>query len=229
MTDGAGARRRFGTGPVSRVAAGTYTLLAVEALMVVTTAPGLVLLVLLDRDASNLPLVAVSALPLGPALSAALYALHRQPADLTDLRPAAAFWRGYRRNAGAALRIWAPLLAVLCVLGVSLANRAAAGVPAWWSALLVVVAAAATLVAVTALVIVSLFEFRPVDVLRLAAHFLAGRPAVALGTAGLLLAAAAVTVLTSEAVLLLLASVFAAALLTVSRPVIAGITERFIA
>ncbi len=229
MTDGAGARRRFGTGPVSRVAARAYTLLAVEALLVVTTAPGLILLVLLDRDASNIPLAAVSALPLGPALSAALYTLHRQPADLTDLRPAATFWRGYRLNARAALRIWVPLLAVLGVIAVSLAHRAAAGVPAWWSALLVALAAAAVLVGVTALVIVSLFEFRTGDVLRLAAHFLAGRPAVLLGTAGLLLAAAGVTLLASEAVLLLLASVFAAALLTVSRPVIAGVKERFVA
>ena len=101
--------------------------------------------------------------------------------------------------------------------------------PAWWSALLVALASVAVLLAVTALVIVSLFEFRPVDVLRLAAHFLAGRPAVALGTAGLLLAAAAVTLLTSEAALLLLASAFAAALLAVTRPMISGITQRFTA
>lgn len=221
--------RRFGTGPVSRVAARSYTLLAVELLFVVTTAPGLAFLVLLDRDASNIPLAAASALPLGPALSAALYTLHRQPADLTDLRPATAFWRGYRLNVWAALRIWTPLLAVLGVVAVSLTHRAAAGVPTWWSALLVVVASAATLIAVTALVIVSLFEFRPVDVLRLAAHFLAGRPLVALGTGGLLLAAATVTLLTSEAVLLLLGSGFAAALLVVARPMIAGITERFVA
>ena len=221
--------RRFGSGPLSRVAARTYTLLAVEALLILTTVPGLLLLVLLDRDASNIPLAAVGALPVGPALSAALYAPHRQPADLTDLRPAAAFWRGYRLNAGAALRIWVPLLAVLSVVAVSLAHRDAAGVPVWWSAMLVVVASVAVLLAVTALVIVSLFEFRPADVLRLAVHFVAGRPAVALGTAGLLLAAAAVTLLLSEAVLLMLASAFAAALLVVTRPMIAGITERFLA
>ncbi|MFC4999031.1 hypothetical protein ACFPIJ_14435 [Dactylosporangium cerinum] len=208
-------------GPLSRVAARTYTLLVVEALVVVTTAPGLVPLVLLDRSLAAI----VGLLPVGPALSAALYALHRQPADLADLRPAAAFWRGYRRNAGAALRVWAPLLAVLGVVAVSLTHRAAAGVPAWWSALLVVVAAAATVLAVTALVIVSLFEFRPPDVLRLAMRF----PLVSLGTGGLLVAAAAVTVLTSEAVLLLLASAFAAALLAVTRPMITGITQRYTA
>ncbi|MDG6107858.1 hypothetical protein Daura_34605 [Dactylosporangium aurantiacum] len=221
--------RRFGTGPLSRLAARTYTLLVVEAALVATTAPGLALLVLLDRDASNVPLFLLCALPAGPALSAAVYALHRQPADLTDLRPAAAFGRGYRRNVGAALRIWVPLLAVLAVVAVSLTHREAAGVPVWWSALLVVVAAAVTLLGLAALVIVSLFEFRPVDVLRLAVHFVAGRPAVALGTAGLLLAAAAVTALTSEAVLLLLGSAFTAALLSVTRPMINGITERFVA
>ncbi|GAA3217491.1 DUF624 domain-containing protein [Dactylosporangium siamense] len=221
MTDGTGARRRFGTGPVSRLAARTYTLLAVEALFVATTAPGLVPLVLLDRSLVSI----VGVLPVGPALSAALYALHRQPADLTDLRPAAAFWRGYRLNAGAALRIWVPLVAVLGVVAVSLTHRAAAGVPTWWSALLVVVAAAAAVLAVTALVIVSLFEFRPLDVLRLALRF----PLVSLGTAGLLLAAVAVTLLASEAVLLLLGSAFAAALLAVTRPMISGITARYTA
>ena len=207
-----------------RFAARVYTLLVVEVLLVATTAPGLVLLVALDRSL----VTALGLLPVGPALSAALYALHRQPADLADLRPAAAFWRGYRLNARAALRIWAPLVAVLAVVAVSLLHRDAAGVPVWWSGLLVLLAAAATLVAVTALVIASLFVFRPADVLRLAAHFLAARPAVTLGTAGVLLAALAVTVLLSEAVLLLLASTLAAALLAVSRPMIAGITERFL-
>ncbi|MET7423527.1 hypothetical protein [Dactylosporangium sp. NPDC005555] len=221
--------RPFGTGPLSRVAARTYTLLVVEALFAAATAPGLALLVVLGRDAGDIPLAAVAALPVGPALSAALFALHRQPADLTDLHPAAAFLRGYRLNALGALRIWAPLLAVLTVVAVVLAHRSAAGVPAWWLALLVALAAAATLVAVTALVIVSLFVFRPGDVLRLAVHFLAGRPVTALGVAGLLLAAAAVTLLLSEAVLLLLAAGYAAALLTVTRPMIAGIRERFVA
>ncbi|MEU0560790.1 hypothetical protein [Dactylosporangium sp. NPDC006015] len=209
---------------LGRLAARVYTLLVVELLLVATVAPGLALLVLLDRSV----LVAVGVLPVGPALSAALYALHRQPADLADLHPAAAFWRGYRLNAAAALRIWAPLVAVLTVVAVSLLHRDAAGVPVWWSGLLVLLAAAATLVAVTALVIASLFVFRPADVLRLAAHFLAALPAVTLGTAGLLLAALGVTVLLSEAVLLLLAAGFAAALLVVCRPVIAGITERFV-
>ena len=51
-------------------------------------APGLVVLLLLDRDGSNVPLFAVCAVPLGPAVSAAVYALHRRHSDLADLRTA---------------------------------------------------------------------------------------------------------------------------------------------
>ena len=73
----AGARRQFGEGPLSRATAVVYTLLVVEFLLLLTTAPGFILFILLDRDASNVPLAAACALPLGPAFSAALYALAR--------------------------------------------------------------------------------------------------------------------------------------------------------
>ena len=51
------AGQRFGNGPLARAAALIYTLLVVEALFLATGGVGLVPLVLLDRDASNLPLV----------------------------------------------------------------------------------------------------------------------------------------------------------------------------
>ncbi|TDB87018.1 DUF624 domain-containing protein, partial [Micromonospora fluostatini] len=121
--------RQFGDGPLSRGAAHVYTLLVVGVLLVATTLPGLVPLVLLGSDVSNLPLVAACLLPVGPAVSAALYALRHQRPDLTDLRPAALFLRGYRANLGGTLRIWVPLLAWLTVVAVNLANLAAAAVP----------------------------------------------------------------------------------------------------
>src|SRR5262245_8948728 len=102
--DAARADHRFGAGPLSRFAALVYVLLTVEGLILLTTLPGVVALVLLDRDASNIPLVAACVLPLGPALTAAVYALDRRSGDITDLHPAAAFWRGYRMNAGEVLR-----------------------------------------------------------------------------------------------------------------------------
>jgi hypothetical protein len=229
MSSGAGAWERFGTGPLSRGVAYVYHLLAVELLLLLTAGPGLVLLVLLDRDTGNLPLVAALALPAGPALSAGLYALHRRRLDLTDLRPAADFWRGYRLNARGVLPLWAVWLVWVTVLGMSLGNLSAAGLPRWWAVLLVLVAVLATLWALNALVITSLFAFRIRDVARLAAYFLARTPGATLGNAGLLIVAFGVVLVSSEAVLAALGSLLVLALLHNCRQMIAAIREEFIA
>jgi Protein of unknown function, DUF624 len=222
-----GSQHHFGEGPLARLAALVYTLLVVELLLLVTSLPGLVPLVLLDRDASNIPLAAACAVPLGPALSAAVYALHHRSGDLADLEPAAAFLRGYRANFLGSLQVWLPWLAWLTIVAVNLAHFAAAGVPGWWGVLLVVVAFAATLCAMDALVITSLFAFRPLDVVRLAAAYLSRTPGVTLGNACLLVAAAGITAFTSEAVVALLGSVLAALLLRTCRPMIAEIQRDF--
>jgi len=224
-----GSQPQFGEGPLARAVALIYTLLVVELLLLVASLPGLVVLVLLDRDASNLPLAAACALPLGPALSAALYSLHQRGTDLADLRPAAAFWRGYRLNWWPVLRVWAPWLAWLTIAAVNLAHFSATGLPAWWAVLLVLIAAASTLVTVNALVITSLFTFRAMDVVRLAVSFLARAPGVTLGSACLLIVAAGVTAVSSEAALALLGSGLAAALLRTCRPMIAEIQRDFTA
>ena len=126
MGGASGSHRQFGEGPLARAAALVYTLLVVEVMLLVASVPGLAVLVLLDRDASNLPLVAACALPLGPALSAALYALRHRSRDLGDLRPAIAFWRGYRVNLGGALLVWVPWLAWMTVVAVNLTHLEAA-------------------------------------------------------------------------------------------------------
>jgi hypothetical protein len=221
--------RRFGTGPLSRAAALVHTLLAVELMLLVTTAPGLVPLVLLDRDVSNLPLVAACALPVGPALSAALYALRHRRLDLTDLHPARAFWRGYRLNLRDASVIWVAWLAWVTVLAVTFAHRSVAGLPGWWAAALVVIAAGSTLWMLNALVITSLFAFRARDVARLAVYLLVRKPAVALGNAGLVIVAAGTVLLGSEAVLALLGSLLAFALLGTARPAITLVLQEFTA
>jgi hypothetical protein len=224
-----GARSQFGEGPLARAAALVYSLLTVELLLLATAAPGLVPLVLLGRDASNVPLVAACAVPAGPALSAALYALHHHRGDLADLRPAAAFWRGYRLNLGGVLRVWIPWLAWMTVIGVNLAHLAAASVPGWWAVLLVLIAAAATLWMANALLITSLFAFRARDIARLAAYFLGRTRGVTLTSLSLLIVAAGVTALSSEAVLALLGSLFASALLRGGRPMTALVQEEFTA
>ncbi|GAA1371653.1 DUF624 domain-containing protein [Catellatospora chokoriensis] len=220
---------RFGQGVLSRAAALVYSLLVVELLLVATTLPGLVPLVLLARDASNIPLFAACALPLGPAVAAALYALHHHRADLADLTPAAAFWRGYRLNLKPVLRVWAPLLLWLAVVAVNLAHLDAAAVPRWWAALLVVLAVAAALWGTNLLVITALFDFRVRDAARLASYFLVRRPAVTLGNLSVLVAAAGLTVLLSEAVLTLSGSLLVYVLLRNCRPLVGQISREFIA
>jgi len=211
----------IGTGPLSRAASGVHTLLVVEVLVLLTGVPGLVVLVLLDRDASNIPLAAACAIPAGPALSAALYALRWRSDDLTDLEPARAFRRGYRMNAAGVLKLWVPWLAWEAILGINLAYGR-------WTVAVTLLALVAALWQANALVIASLFDFRARDTARLAAYFLVRTPAVALGNAGLAVLAAGVVLLWSEAVLALVAVVFAAALLRTARPLRAEIEERFI-
>lgn len=228
MTSSASARR-FGEGPLSRLSAWVYTLLIVEFMVLATTVPGIVVLILLERDASNIPLYALCLLPVGPSASAALFALQHRSSDLTDLRPAVAFWRGYRANLLGVLKLWAPLLAWLSIVGVGLANFEAAGVPVWWAVLMVLIALVATLAGINALVITSLFSFRARDVARLGLYFLVRAKAVALGNFCLLIVAAGVTVFFSEAVLALFGSLFVLALLRNARPMVLAIQKEFVA
>ncbi|MEJ3746164.1 hypothetical protein WEI85_23105 [Actinomycetes bacterium KLBMP 9797] len=229
MAEPTATRRQFGDGPLSQAAAWVYTLLVVELLLVLVAGPGLVPLVLLDRDASNAPLAALCAVPLGPAVAAAAYALHHRRGDLTDLRPAAAFWRGYRSSLRGALLVWVPYLAWLTVIAIGLANFRATGLPGWWAVLLVLIALAATLWCANALMVTALFAFRAVDVARLALYFLVRRPGVTIGNAGLLAVAAGVTALGSEAVLALLGSLLIFLYVLACRPMTAEIQEEFTA
>ena len=222
------AAGEFGEGPLSRGAALVYTLLVVELLLLVCAAPGLVALFALERHASNLPLVAACAVPLGPALSAALYALHHQRLDLTDLHPGRLFWRGYRTNLAGALLVWVPTLLWLTVIAVNLVNLPAAGVPRWWAVPLVLVGGGVAVVGVNALVITSLFTFRLRDVVRLAGYFVLHTPVGAVGTALLLVAATVLTLVASEAALAALGSVLALALVRGGQPMIATIREEFV-
>ena len=220
---------RWGSGPLGRASALIYTVLVVEFFFLVTALPGLVPLLLLDRHPSNLPLVALGLVPLGPALSAMLFALRNRSRDLTELHPAAAFWRGYRLNFGPILRLWLPWLVGMTAIALNLAYFGAAGVPGWWAALLIVVAVGGTLWMVNVLVITSLFAFRARDVARLASYFLARTLRATVGNACLLIVAAGVVFYASEAVLALLAWAFGQFLLLNSRSTIAEVTDRFTA
>jgi len=224
----AGGRRLFGEGPLSRITAFVYTLLAVEGLLVLVLAPSLVVLTFLARDVSNLPLVALAAVPAGPALVAALTAL-RRPRDLGDLRPAAGFVHGLRTGTGPVLRLWVPALGLLTILGINLTHLDAAGVPRAWAVPMVGLLVVTVVWALQAVVIVAVFAFRTRDVARLAGYAVLRSPVSAWGVLALLVVAAAVVVQASEVALLLLGSVFSLLLLATCRPMTEMIGREFVA
>lgn len=219
----------FGTGALSRACALIHTLLTVEALLLLTASPGLAGLLLIGPDPANLPLAALCLLPLGPALSAALHALHHRSRDLTELHPARAFLRGWRLNAVPALALWAPLLAWLTVIAFTLTHFAATGLPGWWAVLLAGTGAGSLLWGAHALVLTSLFTFRARDTARLAAYFLLRQGRATLAAASLLVLTAALTALLTEALPALLAAPLLLSLLHGSRTVITETRQEFTA
>ncbi|MBX6723360.1 MAG: DUF624 domain-containing protein [Dactylosporangium sp.] len=219
------APREFGSGPLSRGSAFIYTLMVVEFMLVVASLPGLVPLYFVVAAGANAVLVALCAIPFGPALSAAIYALRHRSRDLADLRPMRQFWRGYRLNLRDVLPVWLVGLLWLFIVVVTLANFWAAGVPAWWAVILGLVGVIAVLWLTNALIVTSLFSFRTVDAMRLAWELIPRRPLVTLGNAGVLLGAGVLAVLTNELLVGLLASTFLMALLATSRPLIEFVAE----
>jgi uncharacterized membrane protein YesL len=221
------AQRLFGEGPLSRVMSFIYTMLVVEVALVLASLPGVLLLTVLDRDATNLPLVAVFSIPFGPAMSAALYALRRRSRDMTDLKPWRDFWHGYRLNFKGALQIWTAGMVWLALLAIGLTWRNAVGLASAWTVAIGVVMLFATLWLTNALVITSLFTFRARDVARLAAYFLGRTRVATLGNAGIVAIAVVITLFANEFVVGLLGSVLALMLLTTNRPMVEIVTAEF--
>lgn len=221
-----GARREFGEGVLGRATALVYWHLVVEVLLVVTVLPGALATLLLERTPGSAPLFALCLVPVGPAVSAALFAL-RDRSKAEGLTPASSFWRGYRLNWADALKVWVPALVAGVVILLGLTNVGTGGVPGWYAGALLVVAAGLSLWLVNALLIVSYFGFRARDTARLAAHYLGARPLVTLGTLSLLVLATGTVLLTTEAVFVLFAVVWLALVLRNARPVLADVEERF--
>ncbi|MFI2432709.1 hypothetical protein [Streptomyces sp. NPDC018693] len=219
----------FGTGVLSRATALIHTLLTTQLLLLAAASPGLAALFLLGGDPANLPLAALCLLPLGPALSAAVYALHHRSRDLTELHPARAYARGWRLNALPALKLWAPLLVWLTVIAFTLTHFTATGLPGWWAVLLALIGLASLLWAAHALILTSLFAFRARDTARLAAYFLVRHGRATLAAASLLILTAGLTAVLTEALPALLAAPLVLSLLHSSRPVIAETEEDFTA
>ncbi len=228
MTDaGARARTEIGDGPLSRASAVVYWFVVVEAMLLVTTLPGLVPLVLLERHWSNIPLAAALLIPVGPAVSAALFAWRRFGEE-RDLKPARHFWRGYRLNLADALRVWVPALALGTILGVNLANLWVTDAPVVFGVVGALVAAVALVWTAHALTIASLFSFRWRDTARMATYFLLTAPLASLGVLSLGVLVLGVVYVAGDWLVVLLASVLVFLLWRNERPVVAQVQRRFV-
>ncbi len=217
-----------GAGPLSRGAAVVLWVLVISALTALTGGLLLVLVPFLRADAANVWLAALLAVPVGPALAAAMFAWRRFLEE-RDLAPARHFWRGYRLNALDVLRWWVPTLAGLAVIAFSLAHLDASGVPGGYGVVLVVIAVAVLIWAVVVLALSSHLSLRTRDVARLATYYLAARPLVTLGVLSLVVLAVGIVLFTSDWVLVLLAGPLAFAVVTTTEPVVRDATARFTA
>ncbi|WP_299039301.1 hypothetical protein [uncultured Pseudokineococcus sp.] len=217
----------LGEGPLSRVTGVVHWFLVVEVMLVLTTAPGLVVALLLAPVASNLPLYALCAVPVGPAVAAALHAWRGFLADPDD-EPSRRFLRGYRLDVLDALRAWVPALVVLTALGVSVANRES--VPGGGALLVaqLLVGAAVTLWAVRMLSITATFTFRWRDAARLSVLTLGTRPRATLSLLSLLVLTGGITYVTFDAVVVLLASVLTFLLARGEAPVVQQVRDEFV-
>lgn len=217
----------IGTGPLPQWSAVVYWFLAVEGMLLLTSAPGLVLLALLDRDVSNVPLVALACVPFGPSVAAALFAWRVFARD-RDLSPARHFWRGYRLDVLDVLRWWVPTLAVLAVVAVNLTHLTDAGFSPALGVALGAVALLVVLWSGHALVLSALFSFRTRDVARLGAYFVAGKPLVTLGFVSVLVLTAALAY-ASDWLLVLLAAPLTYLYARTAAPMVAAAEAQFTA
>ncbi|WP_456785832.1 glycosyl transferase [Cellulomonas sp. P5_C5] len=217
----------IGTGPLPRWSAVVYWFVVVEGMLLLTSAPGLVLLALLDRDASNLPLVALACVPFGPSVAAALFAWRVFGRD-RDLSPARHFWRGYRLDVLDVLRWWVPTLGVLGIVAVNLTHLGVAGIPPVLGVALGAVAVLVVLWSGHALVLSALFSFRTRDVARLGAYFVAGKPLVTLGFVSVLVLTGALAYV-SDWLLVLLAAPLTYLYARTAAPMVAAAEAQFTA
>ncbi|WP_203581708.1 glycosyltransferase [Microbacterium hibisci] len=212
-------------GILGRATGVVYWFLLVEACFLLAAAPAFLGLLLLERDASNLPLYALCLVPVGPAFSAAMSTIAARSDELTVWPH---FWKAYVRNVVDVLWVWVPALALATVLGITIAYGAAVGVDGFFVVAAIVFVVILALWTANALVIASFFSFRARDIARLALYYLAARPLVTLGAFSYLLIAAAIVTFTSDWVLALLGVFFAAFAVINAKAMTADIRARFV-
>ncbi|MCD5341856.1 DUF624 domain-containing protein [Arthrobacter sp. AK04] len=217
----------IGRGVLSRMTASVYRLLVLAAFLVLMCGPTLVVWTLLGDPVSNAAFFVIALLPVGPALSGAVYALRAWAAS-PDLSPSRALWRGYRLNFLDTMKWWAVVVAVALVLIVNIVFANAVPFGAAFRPAGIIVLGLLGVWAGHLLIVASLFSFRTRDSMRIAAVELFAQWKVSLGLLSLLVVAVATVHLGTELALLVLAWAFIGILWLIAQPLIADVTRRFI-
>ncbi len=219
--EGTAGRRRPG------VVAGLVWFLVVEGLLVLTTVPTLAWLPFLEATWSNVPLMVALGIPVGPALSAALFAWRRFTQG-EDAGAARHFWRGYRLNWADALRLWVPSLVVLSLLAVNLLSLRGGDAPAVFGVVGALVAVVVAVWTAHAMLVASLFSFRARDVVRIAVYFVLAAPRASLGALAIVAAGVAAAWFVQPWLPVALASVLTYLLWRNGRSIAAQVERRFV-
>ena len=185
-------KREFGQGPLYRVTAAVYGLLATSACFLIACVP-FIAAVLLTR---LVVVIVVAGFCIGPAWVAVLYVM-RAYLGSRDIEPVRLFWRGYQASWRQALLFFVPYFALVMILGFDLFGAGGAQGAFRW--ILIVLGALCLLWGSTVLLIISSFSFRLRDVLRLAVYGLVRSPRWLIADAALLVVTAGIVTAWSEA------------------------------
>lgn len=217
----------IGRGPLGRAMVTGHWLLVITGCFLLTSSPGLAAALLLETTPGSLPVLAVLLLPVAVALSATLWAWRRRTQD-RDATP----WPTYRRGLGLtwrdSLRVAAPVLGALTVVGWTVLNIGAAGTPQGYAWLLLAIGAGVLVLGVQTLVIATFFTFRYRDLWRLAAFHVFRKPLVTLSVLATAVCAGAILWFTNEAVLMLTAPVLTRLLLIYEEPMLRSVEKDFV-
>ncbi|MGO3211438.1 MAG: DUF624 domain-containing protein [Brachybacterium sp.] len=213
-------------GMFTELTEGVYWFLVIDVMLVLAAVPTLLVWTLLSPGPLSSPVFVIAALPLLPAIAAALYACRAWRED-QELVPARQFLRGYRLNALDSLRVGGPVVLVLALAAFNLTYAGAAGT-SMLNIVFLVLGAAALLVLARALSIISRFSFRARDVFRLSAFTLLVKPLSTLALVSLGVLTLGIILLIGEFMLLFTASLLVFALWASERKIAAMLTEQFV-
>jgi len=200
--------------------------LVLHVLVLVACAPTVIGLPFLPPDISNIPLFALLLLPVGPAVSAAVFAW-QQLSRSQENSISHYFFRGYRLNWRDGLVMWGIGLVFLSILASNIAHANAVAGGSFLLAVWLVLAALISFLTLNALVISALFSFRWRDVARLSAFQLGSSWRTTVGFIAILIMVVGLMILAGEWLIFFIAGPVTWFIWMQARPMIHKVQEGF--